>query len=137
MRIKKHGNKYAGVKDLPKFEKFKCEQCGCEFNCESDEYYEDLGGANDRVGSLAINYMVSTVTKDYLVCSCPECHKVVKKIRERENKCWYSSTLTSTSPSITLNGTNTNDAINKAPKEYTFTCQLENTDKDILNDMLN
>lgn len=78
MKITKHG-----IKHEQAVETFKCESCGCEFSAKKDEYYIDYDGASytSFVNTCSISY----TTKDYLVCSCPECHKIVKKIRERDN----------------------------------------------------
>lgn len=94
MRIKKHGKMYE--KEPPvKVEKFKCENCDCEFTCTDDEYYADLGGADLNSDSgIYLTYVIRSTIKDYLVCSCPECHKIVKKIRERQNDCFTTSAST-------------------------------------------
>ena len=84
MKIKKHGKEFKS-KVKAKTEEFKCEDCGCEFTAKEDEYYRDEGGAESSggyYGTTAIT--ISYTRKDYLVCSCPECHKIVKKIEERE-----------------------------------------------------
>lgn len=98
MKIKKHGDTYnKGAEE--KKEKFKCENCGCEFTAEEDEYYRDYGGADapDWTNTVSLTYTVRSVTKDYLVCSCPECYKIVKKIKERKSS--YSYTFSS--PTVT------------------------------------
>ena len=46
--------------------RFKCEKCGCEFECENDEYWDS------QVSSLTW-----FTEKKYMTC-CPECHKVVE-----------------------------------------------------------
>lgn len=84
MKITKHGTVH-DKKDSKK-ETFKCGNCGCEFSAKEDEYYVDLGAGGDNSSFTNITITASmfhTVVKDYLVCSCPECHKIVKKIRER------------------------------------------------------
>jgi protein-arginine kinase activator protein McsA len=89
MKIKKHGKTYE-KEPKDKTEKFTCENCECEFVAKEDEYYVDLGGADQS--SITTDTVISTtwtysyMTNDYLVCSCPECHKIVKKIRKREQK---------------------------------------------------
>ena len=93
MKIHKHGDTYNKEDSEPK-EKFKCEKCGCEFNCELFEYYADLGGGEPyEYGNinLTISTSKSTIT-DYLVCSCPECHKIVTKPRERKKE-YYHETI--------------------------------------------
>lgn len=88
MRIKKHGNMFDKKPEEIKVEKFKCGNCGCEFTCKDDEYYVDLCGADNGWTTTyytSLTYTIGATVKDYLVCSCPECHKVVKKIRERVN----------------------------------------------------
>ena len=96
MRIKKHGKMYE--KEPPvKVEKFKCENCNCEFTCTDDEYYVDFGGANwNSSDGVYITYTICSTIKDYLVCSCPECHKIVKKIRERDNQNCFTTSSSST-----------------------------------------
>ena len=84
MKIHKHGDTYNKEDSEPK-EKFKCEKCGCEFTAKTDEYYVDFGaGDASGITSLSTTITFSTVVKDYIVCSCPECHKIVKKIRTRK-----------------------------------------------------
>lgn len=94
MKIRKHGKKY--TKEQIKTEAFECKNCDCEFTCKEDEYYVDIGGADSNYCGSSLTYTISTVIKDYLVCSCPECHKIVKKIRERKNVYYTSLTGTST-----------------------------------------
>lgn len=129
MKIKKHGSKYSGPVDQKKYEKFKCDKCGCEFSCESDEYYEDLGGADwiySGISASTSTYYRTTV-KDYLVCSCPECHKIVKKIRERRNDFSLWSSTSSTSLNELNETTNTTNSTSNAATEYTFTCKLDDS----------
>lgn len=106
MKIKKHGKEY--VKEpSPKVEKFVCNECGCEFTALEDEYYVDYCGAEGQEVYRCystVTYTWSNNHKDYLVCSCPECHKIIKKIRERENKIHDYYTCTTTG-NITLDGT--------------------------------
>lgn len=104
MKIKKHGKMFNKEEPIHT-ERFKCDSCGCEFTCKDDEYYTDVGGADWHCGSGSITtttYTISTTIRDYLVCSCPECHKIIKKVRERKNS-WYTTTtapLTYTYPNI-------------------------------------
>lgn len=84
MKITKHGKIYSKKED--KKEQFVCGNCGCEFDAKEDEYYVDLGGGDYSSSVTNITLTANTfhtVIKDYLVCSCPECHKIVKKTRER------------------------------------------------------
>ena len=85
MKINKHGKKYEESKQ----EEFKCDNCGCEFAVEPGECYIDYGagviyGSKDWI-EISTNYTVSTTVKDVYVCSCPECHKIVKKEKEHTN----------------------------------------------------
>jgi hypothetical protein len=93
MKIINHGNTYKSDKDL-EFERFKCEKCKCEFNALEDEYYRDYEGAETSNGEswtyTTITINVPKTVKDYLVCSCPECHKIIKKVKERRIQCQYS-----------------------------------------------
>ena len=89
MKINKHGKKH----EESKKEEFRCDNCGCEFAVKPDEYYIDYGarvayGPKDcTTYELHTNYTVtvSTTMKDVYVCSCPECHKIVKKEKEHAN----------------------------------------------------
>ena len=99
MKIRKHGNQY--TKEKPeRTESFKCDNCDCEFSVKEDEYYTDYGGADNNSWTIGTSctYTISAVIKDYLVCSCPECHKICKKITERKNNL---ITTSSTSPVVT------------------------------------
>ena len=84
MNISKHGN---STKEELNTENFKCEQCGCEFSANYDEYYVEKGSSIKCPSSLTYVYTVQ-VTDTY-VCSCPECHKIVTKGKQRinENPC--------------------------------------------------
>ena len=94
MKIKKHGKLFNKEQPIHT-EKFKCDSCGCEFTCKDDEYYTHIGGADWNCGSESITtttYTISSTVRDYLVCSCPECHKIVKKVHERQrNDYWYNT----------------------------------------------
>jgi hypothetical protein len=120
MKVLNHGSTYKEDKDPPKYEKFKCEKCGCRFSCEEDEYYTDYGtcwptwtcGSETITTSATIvNSGYSSTATDILVCSCPECHKIVKKTKTR----------TVYNPSITLTGTGDKVAFPK----YDVTCSSE------------
>ena len=94
MKIKKHGDK---IEKKSKPVSFKCDNCGCEFSAKEDEYYRDFGGAEKSgsiwSGSISVSYTI----KDYLVCSCPECYKIVKVEDERENTSFQSITVSGSS----------------------------------------
>jgi hypothetical protein len=62
-------------------ENFKCDQCGCEFSADNDEYYVEKGSCFTTTSSLV--YMYTATVTDTYVCSCPECHKIVTKTKER------------------------------------------------------
>lgn len=85
MKITFHG-KHKEEKDV---ESFKCPVCGCRFECEKDEYYVD-----DNYFTNGIT--ISTCTKKRLVCSCPECHKIVEK--EQTDSNYYSVPTINLSP---------------------------------------
>lgn len=113
MKIKKHGSKY---ETKPNVESFECENCGCEFTVKEGEYYRDYSGAENSsdyytVRSITISY----TTKDYLVCSCPECHKIVKKIVERKVNSYQPLTTWTTTLKNDTNTTVTGDV-----KDYTI-----------------
>lgn len=86
MKINKHGKKFTEEKT----ESFKCERCGCEFSAKEDEYYVDVCAGDNFPpgGSLTL----PAVSVDYHVCSCPECHKIVKNKHERQNFTPYTLT---------------------------------------------
>ena len=98
MKIKKHGTTYKGADEKIQYESFKCDHCKCEFSCSPDEYYVDLGGA-DTSYPWSISCTIERTIKDWLVCSCPECHRIVKKMKERVIETVWSA------PNITLTGT--------------------------------
>ena len=90
MNITKHGS--CTEVELKK-EEFRCEQCGCEFTADYDEYYVEKGSCFTTSSSLTYTYL-TTVTDTY-VCSCPECNKIVVKTKQR----------TVENPTITLTST--------------------------------
>ena len=92
MKIIKHGNKIEKKKE--KFEDFKCDKCGCEFSLKEDEYYVDKGGKDMEDNENAYSVTISAYINDYFVCSCPECHKIVKKVNSRLNKNYCDSSIT-------------------------------------------
>lgn len=94
MKIKKHGKHYQKEEQI-KTEKFECKECGCEFTAKDDEYYVDYGTGNLTSSTTSsITYTWSTTVTDWYICSCPECHKIVKKPKLRDT--------TSTSPYYTV-----------------------------------
>ena len=84
MKIIKHG-----VNDREELntEEFKCKECGCEFTADYDEYYIHKGSQFSFPSTNT--YVYSCKVMDHYVCSCPECHKIVIKEKERtvENPC--------------------------------------------------
>lgn len=77
MRIRKHGNN----NDDLNTEDFKCENCGCEFSADYDEYYVEKG--TTFTSSASTWYVFSSTVTDIYACSCPECHKIVTKTKQR------------------------------------------------------
>lgn len=75
MKITKHGKKADKVR--AGIEEFSCEKCGCEFEAKEDEYYVDNDSSGWN-GYLSTTYI--STSKTY-VCSCPECHKIVRKVK--------------------------------------------------------
>ena len=93
MNIMKHGVLHdADVK----FEEFTCESCGCEFTADSEEYYIDKGSPFEE-GITLNSWQYTAVVHDVFVCSCPECQKIVIKMKDR----------TVTNPCITVGSSNT------------------------------
>ena len=84
MNITKHG---AESKKELMTEEFECKRCGCKFTADDDEYYVEKGTCFTTSASLTYTY--SAKVTDIYVCSCPECHKIVTKTKERinENPC--------------------------------------------------
>lgn len=78
MVITKHGE---NAKENLMTEKFKCEQCGCEFSADYDEYYVSRGSS--ITSSSSLTYVYTTTVTDTYVCSCPECHKIVIKTEDQ------------------------------------------------------
>lgn len=112
MKIKKHG-KFV-KEEKPNTEKFSCDNCGCEFTALEDEFYVDLAGAESWSCSSLTYTISSSTTKDYLVCSCPECHKIVKKIRERNTPISYTYANSTSGTSV------------KSDKDYvTISCNAD------------
>lgn len=100
MKIRKHGTEYDKTLKKDNSEKFECSNCGCEFTAKQDEYYVDYGGMDSNVSGTYYTYC-TIYKRDYLICSCPECHKIVKKIREGINdniSVSYTTTATNTAP---------------------------------------
>ena len=84
MNITKHG---AESKEELMTEEFECKRCGCKFTADDDEFYVEKGTCFTT--SVSLTYMYSAKVTDIYVCSCPECHKIVTKTKERinENPC--------------------------------------------------
>ena len=103
MNINKHG--VIKKEDL-NTEEFKCEQCGCEFTADYDEYYIEKGTCFTTSSVLTHTYS-STVTDTY-ICSCPECHKVVAKTKTRieSSQVTLSGTASSSIPDACKNCSN-------------------------------
>ena len=66
MNIIKHGN---SAKDVLNTEEFRCEQCGCEFSADYDEYYVEKGSCFTTSSSMS--YVYSAVVTDIYICCCP------------------------------------------------------------------
>ena len=62
--------------------KFSCEKCGCEFECEDDEYWID--------NSICLT---SYPSQYYVYSNCPTCHKICRTTKQDEIK-QYKVTLT-------------------------------------------
>lgn len=121
MKIKKHGKLFNKEQPIHT-EKFKCDSCGCEFTCKDDEYYTHIGGADWNCGSGSITIATCTISstvRDYLVCSCPECHKIVKKVHERQRNdyWWYTTT-----EYPCINTVDKTDDSKLRPGDWTVTC---------------
>lgn len=111
MKIKKHGKLFKGSTGKDKYEQFKCDNCGCEFSVEKDEYYRDPWQNSITVTS---SYVWSPF--DTLVCSCPECYKICKKTCYKiynELNTTASSTYTYTSCNCDSNKASTFDINNE------------------------
>lgn len=101
MKITKHGKQYKEASSAT--EEFKCSKCGCEFKAKDDEYYtdEEISSFSTSTSCVISSTYTSTVT-DRLVCSCPECHKIVTKNKDRTVSkpyvTWSSSVNGSSTP---------------------------------------
>ena len=94
MKIKKHGKKFS--KQKPTIESFVCGNCKCEFECKEDEFHIDHSTNISQQTSLTFAFS----SEETLVCSCPECHKIVKKTRACPPVC--SPTIT-TDDNVNIN----------------------------------
>ena len=104
MNIIKHGEQ---ASDNLMTEEFECGQCGCKFTADYDEYYVENGSSFTTSSSLTYTYLTTIIDK--YVCSCPECHKIVVKTKQRLNE---NPTITLTkTDSITLSGTDSKENI--------------------------
>ena len=61
---------------------FRCEKCGCEFECEKDEYWVD--------NTIAL---VTSPCQYYVYSNCPTCHKVCRSTKYELTQSAYSVTL--------------------------------------------
>lgn len=90
MNIKKHGNikkNECTTKD------FRCNNCGCEFQANSNEYYEFRDNGGYSIGTIST--YVYKVNMIKYICSCPECHHIVM-IEEVDNNPTISGTSVTT-----------------------------------------
>ena len=78
MKITKHGK----FTEKDKGEEFTCLNCGCKFTCDKDEYHVESNNWFSN-GDNTLTY--SATVNDIYVCSCPECHKIVRKNKARLN----------------------------------------------------
>lgn len=103
MNITKHG---AESKKELMTEEFECKRCGCKFTADDDEYYVEKGTCFTTSASLTYTY--SAKVTDIYVCSCPECHKIVTKTKERinENPCITVTSQKTDSSWTILNASN-------------------------------
>ena len=77
MRIIKEGTiEHGNIK------KFKCENCGCEFECLKDEYWVD--------NSICLT---SYPAQHYIYSNCPTCHKICKSTKSDSSYKEYKVTL--------------------------------------------
>lgn len=116
MKIRKHGRLFTGTEPKEKIEKFKCDNCNCEFSVKDDEYYRHAGGGSYNwtvTGNLTWTYP----TKDLLICSCPECYRICRKtvngVNDFISPLVSGTTYTSkTAETDTINITCSNDSDN-------------------------
>ena len=78
MNVLKHG---VNAETELKKEIFTCEQCGCEFAADYDEYYVNKGSSISGISTTVYTYSSKII--DVYICSCPECHKILTKNKER------------------------------------------------------
>lgn len=74
-------------------EEFTCDNCGCKFKADEDEFYVEKGSCFTT--SASTTYVYTANVTDKYICSCPQCHKIIIKTKQRlvESPC---ITLTST-----------------------------------------
>ena len=89
MNIIKHGTNDPSEQ---KTEEFTCPHCACHFSADYDEYYISKGSLITGLGSSTTYYTYTANVTDTYICSCPECHKIITKAKQR----------IATNPSITL-----------------------------------
>lgn len=75
MKIIKKGNQNKNIMI------FTCKACGCEFECNEDEYWEETG--------MSLSYPPQV----RVVASCPSCHKICQSSKQYKVKD-YNITLT-------------------------------------------
>ena len=74
MKIIKQGNKQESDKKI-----FKCDNCSCEFECGTNEYYTDTNP-------------ILIIPKKVYAASCPCCHKICNL--EETTVDWSTTTVT-------------------------------------------
>ena len=79
-------------------ETFICPECGCEFEASEDEFWTESNWTTASLGSSTYSY----TNFEQLHCNCPQCHA----------KCYKSGKLIS-NPTVTLNGTNESNILDK------------------------
>ena len=73
MKIIKPGNKEKRKKEIDGY-RFTCENCGCEFECDTDEVFtESLYGWDPDIGY--------TVCESCVHEYCPNCGKIANKVK--------------------------------------------------------
>lgn len=78
MNVTKHGK---DKEEKVIAESFICENCGCEFTAKENEFYVEHRPYS--INGLSATYFTCGYATDKYICSCPECHKIIVKEKQK------------------------------------------------------